>query len=204
MRPQHTVPVVCLASLALASVSGAGAAPASCVPAAAQLLRSAGSARLYTEGGVLYGCLGARHTRLGHLRGSVPFPATRIALYTLSSAYAGIDTIRMGVDTFASSVALIDLRTGATRATAPGTTPERRPESFITVASMAVTATGALAWIGQRSAIGVPAPTFEVHALSAARNRLLASASDISPRSLTLRGRTLSWQAGGHTRTATL
>ncbi len=153
---------------------------------------------------MLYGCLGARRTRLGTLRGTVPFPATRIVLYALSSGYAGIDTVQMGVDTFASTVSLVDLRTGATLATAPATTPERRAESFISVTAMVLDAKGTLAWIGRRSAIGVPLPTYEVHALNAARNRLLASAADIAPTSLRLRGETLSWRAGGHTRSATL
>lgn len=188
----------------LAFAASAAAAPASCVPAAAKLLRSAGTAHIYSQGGVLYGCLGARRTRLGTLRGTVPFPARRVALYALSGGYAGIDTVQMGVDTFNSTVALVDLRTGATVATAPGTTPERRAESFITVPSIAVNDTGTLAWVGRRSAIGVPQPTYEVHALNAARRRLLASSATIAAGSLRLSGDTISWRDGGRTRSATL
>jgi len=101
-------------------------------------------------------------------------------------------------------VALVDLRTGATVATAPGTTPERRAESFITVTSIAVSDTGTLAWIGRRSAIGVPQPTYEVHALNAARRRLLASSATVAAKSLRLHGDTISWRDGGGTRSATL
>lgn len=202
MQLQRSAVAVVIVGLALAGT--AGASPASCAPAAAKTLRASGAARIYSEGSVLYGCLGPRRTRLGTLRGTVPFPATRIVLYALSSGYAGIDTVQMGVDTFASTVSLVDLRTGATLATAPATTPERRAESFVSVTAMVLDAKGTLAWIGRRSAIGVPHPTYEIHALNAARNRLLASAEDISPTSLRLHGETLSWQAGGHSRSATL
>ena len=188
----------------LALAIGARAAPASCAPSATKTLLKAGPARLYSQGTQLYGCLGSRRTRLGALRGTVPFPAKRVALYVLSSRFAGTDTANMGVDTFSSTVALFDLRSGARIATAAATTPERRAESFLTVASMVVDANGTLAWIGQRSAIGVPTPTLEVHALNAAGNRLLASGAHISPKSLRLHGETLTWQAGGHTKSTTL
>jgi len=203
MPVQPSALAVVLVPLALAAT--AGAAPASCVPVAATTLRASGAARLYSEGSVLYGCLGARRTRLGALRGTVAFPATRIARYALSSSgYAGIDTAQMGVDTFNSTVLLVDLRTGATLASAPGTTPERRAEFFITVTAMVVDRKGTLAWIGERSAIGVPHPTYEVHTLNAARNRLLASSATIASRSLRLHGETISWREGGHARSATL
>jgi hypothetical protein len=202
MHRQRIAATILLAPLVLAV--GARAAPASCAPSAAKTLLAAGPARLYSQGTQLYGCLGSRRTRLGALRGTVPFPATRIALYALSSRFAGIDIANMGVDTFSSTVALFDLRSGARIATAAATTPERRPESFLTVASMVVDVKGTLAWIGQRSAIGVPTPTLEVHALNAAGNRLLASGPHIAPKSLRLHGETLTWQAGGQTRSATL
>jgi hypothetical protein len=209
MHLQRSALAVVLAPLAvvlapLALAGAAGGTQASCVPAAATTLRSAGAARIYSEGSVLYGCLGARQTRLGPLRGTLPSPATRIVLYALSSGYAGVDTLDMGTDTASSTVSLVSLRTGATIAAAPATTPELRAESFATVTSMAVNATGTLAWIGERGAIGVTTPTFEVHALNAARSRLLASSATIAPKSIGLRGRKLSWRDGGHTRSATL
>lgn len=202
MLPQRSALAVVVVPLALAAT--AGASGASCVPAAGKTLRSSGAARIYSVGSGLYGCLGARRTRLGPLRGTVPFPATRITLYTLSSGYAGTDRLQMGVDTLNSTVSLVNLHTGATVGTAPGTTPERRAESFITVTAMVVDAKGTLAWIGERSAIGVPAPTYEVHALNAARDRLLASSATIVATSLRLHGETFSWRQGGHVRSATL
>jgi hypothetical protein len=202
MHLQRSALAVMIVPLALAAT--AGATSASCVPAAATTLRSSGAARIYSLGSALYGCLGTRRTRLGPLRGTVPFPATRITRFTLSSRYAGVDRVEMGVDTLNSTVSLVNLGTGATIATAPGTTPERRPESFITVTAMVVDAKGTLAWIGERSAIGVSAPTYEVHALNADRDRLLANSATIAATSLRLRGETISWREGRHTRSASL
>jgi len=179
----------------LVLATGAGGASASCVPAAAKTLRASGAARIYSQRSVLHGCLGTRRTRLGPLRGTVPFPATRVTLYALSNRYAGIDTVQMGVDTFSSEVALVDLRTGAKVATAPATTPERRAESFIMVTSMAVNDTGTLAWIGRRSAIGVPQPTYELHALTAGHN-VVVSAGTIPLVALRLDEKKLSWREG--------
>jgi hypothetical protein len=111
----------------------------------------------------------------------------------------------MGVDTFSSSVAIVDLASGATLASAPATTRERRAESFIEVTALAIDPGGTLAWIGSRSAVGVRRPTYEVHALSpAGRDSLLASSPRIAPRSLRLRGTTLSWREDGHPRSATV
>ena len=193
MPLQRSAVAVVIVGLALAAT--AGAAPASCAPAAAKTLRASGAARIYSKGSVLYGCLGARRTRLGTLRGTVPFPAARIVLYALSGGYAGTDTVQMGVDTFGSTVSLVDLRTGATLATAPATTPERRAESFITVTSMAVNATGTLAWVGRRSAIGVSSPTYELHALTAGHN-VVVSVGTIPLVALRLGEKRLSWREG--------
>jgi hypothetical protein len=204
MRAKVSAAAVLLTPVILAlSVTGAGAA-GSCAPAGTRILAGAGSARLYSQGGELYGCLAARRTRLGALSASRPFPATKIALYALSGRYAAFDRTDMGVDTFASTVALVDLRSGATIASAPGTTPANRPESFITVGSMVVDARGTLAWIGERRSIGVLSPTVEVHTLSAAGAKLLASASDIAARSLKLNGEMLTWREGGKLRSRNL
>jgi hypothetical protein len=202
MRFQPIAAAVLLAPLAIAT--GAAAAPAGCVPAGLGTLRASGAARIFSQGSTLYGCLGARTTRLGSLRPTTPFPATRVALYALSPRYAGIDTVEMGVDTLSSTVKLVDLQAGRTTATAAATTPERRAESFVSVTAIALSATGTLAWIGERSAVGAFTPIYEVHTLSAAGHRLLASAANIRPRSLRLHGDTLSWQAGGHNSSATL
>jgi hypothetical protein len=104
----------------------------------------------------------------------------------------------MGVDTLASTLGLVSLRTGATIASAPATTPERAAESFSTATKLVVSADGTLAWIGRRSAIGALTPVYEVHSLSGARGDRLLQSSTLEPRSLTIRGNTLTWSTGSH------
>jgi len=188
-----------LASLALAG--GAGAA-ASCAPAGSQVLARSASAELYGAGGKVYGCLGSRVTVLG--AGPSLRNPTRVAREVLAGRFAGVDVAQMGVDTFASSVKIVDLASGATLASAPATAPLARPESFIQVAAMAITRGGTLAWIGSASAIGMPTAIYEVRTLRARADRLLARGSGIDPHSLALSGTTLRWRAGGRAYSAVL
>jgi hypothetical protein len=194
--------VVAAVALALLALAGGAGAAASCAPAGATVLASSGSAQLYSAGPNVYGCLGSRDTLLG------PGPAlrhpTRIAREVLAGRYAGVDVAQMGVDTFESTVKIVNLATGATVASAPATRPLGRPESFIQVTAMAITAGGTLAWIGSASAIGMPAPIYEVRTLHGASERLLASGARIGPQSLVLTGATLRWRQNGRTRTASL
>ncbi|HEY7965831.1 MAG TPA: hypothetical protein VID68_02280 [Solirubrobacteraceae bacterium] len=150
---------------------------------------------------MLYGCSGARRTRLGALRGTRPAPGTRIALFALAGRFAGVDTAQMGIDTFDSTVSLRDLRNPQLVVSAPATNPERRPESFITVSALCVNRDGALAWIGRRSAIGVPEPTYELHLLTGGLNRIEATGA-AKLANLTLTATTLSWTdaTGRHSR----
>jgi hypothetical protein len=161
-------------------------------------------ARLYSSRGVLYGCAGSRRTRLGALSGTRLAPATRIALYALAGRYAAIERAQMGVDTFDATVAVYDLASGRRVGTAPGTTPEDRAESFITVSALAVNRNGVLAWIGRRSALGVIEPTYELHVLKTGKNTLLAtSTAKLAGLRLTLTA--LSWtDAGGSRHSARL
>jgi hypothetical protein len=192
MRTQPTAVAVALALAAFAST--AGAAPASCVAAGSQTLRASGPARLYSAGSKLYGCVGSRRTRLGSLRGTVPFPARRVVLYALSARYAATDTVDMGVDTLSSTVNLVDLVSGKTIATAPATTPERAAESFSTVTEMKVNDNGVLAWIGQRSAIGALKPVYELHIAGAVRVSGVIASATIPLLSLKLNDTRLSYQ----------
>ncbi len=190
---------VALASLALAGAAGAGG---SCAPAGSRVLASSGVAALYRAGGSVYGCLGSRDTLLGP--SSALSHPTRIARQVLAGRFAGVDVAQMGVDTFASSVKVVDLASGATVASAPATAALRRPESFIQVSAMAITPAGTLAWIGSASAIGMPAPTYEVRTLHGSAQRLLARGPRIDPHSLALSGTTLRWRQDGRTATASI
>jgi hypothetical protein len=193
--------------LAAAAVLGAAVAaadarpaPSSCAPPHAKILATSGNARIYSLTGAIYGCLGHRDTLLAG--GPSSGPATRVGLYALAGRYAGTDVVQMGVDTLSSTVFVTDLGSGATVATAAATTPENRAESFTSVSALRVTSSGALAWIGRRSAIGASTPIYEVHTLRGRSNHLLATSTAIAPHSLALKGSTLSWTQGGRTRTA--
>jgi hypothetical protein len=191
---------IALAAVAVLAQSSAGAA-ASCAPAGTRTLAAAGGARLYVAGSDLFGCLGSVRILLGGAPDSRRLGATRVARYVLTPRYAGIAILRMGVDTLASSVSIVDLRAGATVASAPATTPELRAESFVDVSAMAIDSHGTLAWIGSRSAIGALTPIYEVHTLTAAGvDLVLASSTAIAPHSLRLRGATLSWRQGASRR----
>ena len=202
MCPQRSGVLRRFASVALALAVWAGAASAAtpgCAPAGAKVLKASGAARLYSVGTTLYGCLGSRRSGLGALKGTPGSPATRVARYLLASPYAAIDSFDMGVDTFNSSVSIVDLRSGKTIATAPATSPEARPESFISVAAMALNRDGDLAWIGRRSAIGVPKPTYELHLLQGKHDDTVA-AGTIPILTLALTTTTLSWTDKGGSR----
>ena len=108
---------------AVTAAAGAQAAPAACPPAGAKTVAISGGARLYIQGGSLYGCLGTRATRLGAAP-AVRLPGSpRVALSALSPRYAGIDLASMDVDTFSATVAVVDLR----RARASPQRRRRRP-----------------------------------------------------------------------------
>jgi hypothetical protein len=187
--------IAALAAVALvATASGAGAAASSCVPSGINTLRASGAARTYSRAGVLYACLRSRATRLGSLRGSVPFPARRVARYALSPRYAGVATLDMGVDTLASTVALIDLRSGRTLERAPATSPQRAAESFSTVTEMRVNGDGVLAWIGRRSAIGDLQPVYELHIFAPHREGGVFADSTIALVDLALNEKRLSYR----------
>jgi hypothetical protein len=167
VRARRLAPLA-LAGLALAAP--AAAATRACAPAGAIVLRASGAVRIYSQGTALYGCLGARRTRLGSLRGTLPAPAARVDRYVLAGHYAGVDTVQMGVDTFASTVALVDLRSGATLARTPAAAPLPRPESFVTVTQMAVNRNGVLAWVSRAGAVSIPQPTYQLHVLEHGRD----------------------------------
>jgi len=185
--------VVAVGALALLALAGGAGAAVSCAPAGAHLLASSEIAQLYGAGGNVYGCAGSRDTLLG------PGPAlshpTRVARYALAGRYAGVDLAQMGVDTFASSVKIVDLQRGTTIASAPATSPERRAESFISVTAMAINANGLLAWIGTRSAVGAFQPIYELHVLSA-KVRAEVSSGTAPLVELALSLTRLSWREG--------
>jgi len=194
---------VALVAGAVSLIATAGST-GGCLPRAATVVANSGAARLYSSNGQLYGCLGTRATRLGPLGVRKRFQPTRVAHYVLAGRYAGIDVAAMGVDTFDSTLVVIDLASGRRTASAPATSPENRAESFITASSLVIDTRGTLAWIGARSAVGAFTPTYEVRALGAHGDELLDAGAHIKTGSLALAAGQLSWTDGTTRRHAQL
>ena len=114
----------------------------------------------------------------------------------------------MGVDT-SSSVDRLDRRprhAAGRVARAPATTPEKLPESFVSVDGALLDRHGTLAWIGSRSAVGAfTADLRGAHAHDApAPDRLLASgAPDRATLAARVAGETLRWRQAQRARTRT-
>ncbi len=149
---------------------------------------------IYSEAGSVYGCDGARRTRLG--AGPALSHPARVARWALAGRYAAVDLAQMGVDTFSSTVRLVDLASGATVGSAPATTPAKRAESFVSVTALRASAVGAAAWIGRRSAIGTPQPWYELHVLRADGRDLLLSSGTVPLSGLRTARTRVSWLEG--------
>jgi hypothetical protein len=178
-------------ALALLAPAVVAASPG-CAPVGAKVLRASGAARLYSVGATLYGCLGSRRTRLGALTGTPAAPAARVMRNLLAGRFAAIDTAEMGVDTFASTVSLVDLRSGATVGSEPAAAPPPRAEFFITVTQMALNRNGVLAWVARTGAVGLPQPSYELHLLEHGRDDTVASGT-IPIVALSLNTASVSW-----------
>jgi hypothetical protein len=108
-----------------------------------------------------------------------------------------------GVDTVSASVVVRRLTDGtelkelrATRAVGA--------ESFESIGSVVVMASGTVAWIGSEHSIVGHQSAIEVHAAGTGGDRVLDSGPNVDPASLRLHGSRLSWSDGGATRHATL
>lgn len=114
-----------------------------------------------------------------------------------------------GVDVSGAGVEAYDLRKrrrienhGAVRSI-PG------PEYIERVTALRLRSDGAVAWIGTADSLaGSAGPgeqsTHEVHGAHRGRDRVLATGTDISKRTLKLRGRLVVWQQAGATKSARL
>jgi hypothetical protein len=96
-----------------------------------------------------------------------------------------------------------DLRTGRLLHKVP-TGPSSRPTEIGAGPAVAIVlkTDGAVAWIS--GADFGPSSLHEVRAIDKSGNRLLASGLEIDPRSLALKGNTLSWKQGGNLTSASL
>jgi hypothetical protein len=110
----------------------------------------------------------------------------------------------MGVDTGASRVRVLDLRSGRVIDDSAATSPVTRPESFTAATALVVNSRGHVAWVGSKRAIGVSRPTYEVRKIDSPAETLLDAGPDIGAQSLRLRGAQLSWTHARGRRTARL
>lgn len=174
-----------------------------CGPASAKTLAANGRVRVYAQHQVVYGCSVARGRsfRLGHA--SRALAEARVGPVAVAGDLAAYGLQSFGVDTVSASVVVRRLTDGteikdlqATRAVGA--------EAFESIGSVAVLATGAVAWIGSEHSIVGHRSAIEVHTDGTGGDRVLDSGPNIDPASLRLHGSRLSWVDGGATRHATL
>ncbi len=193
-------------SSAAKSTGGSTAAATRCGPAGARTLAANGGVRVYILGQGVYGCSAARSRsfRLGNVSRSIR--ESRAGPVAVAGDLAAYGLQDFGVDTVRASVVVRRLTDGkeleqlrVTRAVGA--------ESFESVGSIVVRASGAVAWIGSEHSIGPGRQgSVEVHSAGPGTGggRLLDSSPDIKPASLRLHRSSLSWIDGGATRHATL
>ncbi len=194
-------------------VRGVGnlARPPGCGPVGAPTLASGSQARVYSRHGEVYGCsfVHGRSFRLGSTARSLH--ESRVQPIVVAGADVAYGLASFGVDTVNATVVVRRLTDGKQlvdlSATRSGVV-----EGFESVTSLALTRSGAVAWIGVARSIVAHRQVIEVHAAdatasasgSASGDRLLDSGPQVAPASLRLHGSTLTWQHGSATRHATL
>jgi len=175
--------------------SGSSAGP--CGPRSARTVATNGQVRLYARGQVVYGCSVARGRsfRLGSVTRSIR--ESRVGPVAVAGDLAAYGLTNFGVDTVRASIVVRRLTDGKVVSEFPATRAIGA-ESFQRIGSVAVRASGAVAWIGSETSIvvGRRAVT-EVHSADADGDRVLDSGPTIVATSLRLRGSTLSWTDGG-------
>jgi hypothetical protein len=197
--------IVALVALVVVTPCGSSLAAGArrCGPASGKTIAANGRVRVYALHQVVYGCSLARGRsfRLGHA--SRALSESRVGPVAVAGDLAAYGLQSFGVDTVSTSVVVRRLTDGiqlkdrrATRAVGP--------EAFQSVGSVAVLATGAVAWIGSEHSIVGHQSATEVHAAGSGGDHVLDSGPNIDPASLRLHGSQLSWVDGGATRHATL
>lgn len=162
---------------------------------------------VYEYRGCVFGS--KRSLRLGReLVSGSPYGSLAIKDMVLASAIVAYETeLSSGAGELKKSerhVVVVDLRTGQVLHRVP-TGMSRYPALKITgageVCAIVVKRNGAVAWINDTSQ---RENRFEVHALDANGERVLAVGSNVAPESLALAGSTVYWVEGGKPMSATL
>jgi hypothetical protein len=208
MAQRRDVAMTCLvltiAAGAVALATGAGARTRMpCGPAAAQTLASSSRARVYASRGAAFGCAGdgGRSIRLGKTSNCIG--SDRVGPVAVAGEIAAYASERCGIDTGFTQVLVRNLRTGKRLSASPAVTVPG-PESFPSVDSLVARPDGAAAWIAEASSLGNHLKNVELRRIDARGQSLLDSGPAIAPRSLHLRGSTLTWRHGGKPRSSSL
>lgn len=189
--------------------SSAAASPlpsraAECGPAAAKTLAASSRARVYSQGGSVYGCIaGARRSRrLGSA--GLCIGTTRISPVAVVGELAAYGAESCGVDTGSTLVQLRRLSDGRTLFSTSATTASPGAESYQQVGSIVVRRSRALAWIVGTSSLATHRQVKQVLEREGSGSRVLATGAGIELGSLRLRGSQLSWRDNGAEHTARL
>jgi hypothetical protein len=172
--------------------------PARCRAAHSRTIAQDAVARVYKYGGGLYGC--SARTGIRTRLGSTPYTA-QVRLVGSLAAYA---VYIHGID-FGSATVVITRLTDGKRLGSASAIDRAFVESFQSVTSLIVRRSGAVAWIASVGSIVNSEMSVEVHRLDrGGRSVLLDRGAKIDPKSLRLRGSTLTWTNAGVTRSSTL
>lgn len=171
--------------------------PARCRAAHSRTIAQDAVARVYNRGGALYGC--SARTGIRTRLGSAPYTA-QVRLVGPLAAYA---VYTHGIDFGTATVVITRLTDGKPLGSAPAV-DRAFVESFQSVTSLIVRRSGAVAWIASVGSIINSETSVEVHKLDRGDSVLLDRGRKIDPKSLRLRGSTLTWTDAGATRSSTL
>lgn len=187
-----------------AAGTSAGATTVSCGPAGATTLARSPLARIYVQRHSVYGCVSgaSRQVRLGG-DGACP-GSEHLGPLAVAGEVVAYASRTCGVDTASTQVIVRRLSDGRGLSSDSATELPSGPESFQSVGSIVVRASGAVAWIGASSSIATHRSVTEVLERSGRAVRRLDHGPAIRSGSLSLHGSKLSWEHGGARRAATL
>ncbi|HEY1522012.1 MAG TPA: hypothetical protein VGF70_03290 [Solirubrobacteraceae bacterium] len=193
--------IVAVASAAVASAHG----PV-CGPSKAHTLAADRLARVYSQGGTVYGCAKGSHS--SYVLGSASPSATRQHGRVGPIALAGVDVAfgrtTSGVDVISAEVLVKNLTDGRVLRDHSATAGNFGAETAQRVDSIVVKPDGSVAWIATISSIISTRGTTQVRKSDRTQRTSLDSSPKIKPDSLRLHRSELRWRNGSVTKTATL
>jgi hypothetical protein len=194
-------------ALVWAAAGSAAQRPASvaCGPGHAKTLASDRAARVYSQGGNVYGCARAGHQsfRLGTLANSMS--EGRAGPVNLAGTDVAYGLTYYGIDTISADIVVRSLTDGAVLRRRDSWAGSVAVEYFQTVNDIVVKRDGSVAWIATAgSIVSRGSADTEVEKSDRTSGTLLDKSKQIRVHSLLLSGSQLSWRDGSATRHATL